>query len=92
MFTIAIDKKLHLVAGFLIAAAVVALSFLAAMPTVQRLLLGVGVATVVGVGKEVYDGKHPATHTRDGRDALATIIGGVVGAIAAVFLIPLFNT
>ena len=88
---IAKDKKYHLIAGFLIGAVVVALSFLIALPTVQRLLLGVGVAIVIGVGKEVYDGKHPDKHTKDGMDALATAVGGLVGSLAVVLLIPFLN-
>ncbi len=41
---------------------------------------GIFAATVVGVGKEIYDSKHPQSHTADWKDAAATIAGGVLGA------------
>lgn len=67
-----IDKVYHLIAGF-----VIALVFGLINPT-----LGIIAASLAGVGKEVYD-KYYKKSTPDPLDALATIVGGIIGLVIA---------
>lgn len=93
---IAQDKKLHLIAGFLVGAA--ATFLLANNPEVAvwlggagrggKLFLAVVAACLVGVGKEIYDHFMPG-HTVDALDAVYTGGGGVVGAVAATIVMQL---
>ena len=66
------DKLKHLIAGF-----VVAVPF--------TLVFGIGsgilASVVIGIGKEIYDYFHPESHTADPVDAVATILGGILGAV-----------
>lgn len=71
--TISRDKLLHFVAG-LIASVVVYLIF-------ENLTLAIGASVILGVAKEVYDSRGHGTV--EVLDAVATIAGGVVGAILA---------
>lgn len=80
------DKKLHLIAGFCIAAvAAFALLLLGAphgLTIPLACLLGAGVAGVAGWAKEyVYDKKRPENHTVDRRDFVVTLQGGILGAL-----------
>ena len=70
------DKKLHLIAGFLIGS--LFCFFFGAK-------ISIGAAIIAGVGKEIYDSF--GFGTVDTWDAVATIVGGVVGAfgVAALF-------
>lgn len=67
---IALDKQAHFLAGAVIVFTMAAFGYL---------FLGLAVACVAAVLKEVYDGMHPEEHTKDSLDALATIAGGVYG-------------
>lgn len=66
---IAPDKVAHFAGGVLIFAALSWFSILAAFIAV----------VVAAVGKEIYDSRHKDVHTPDVWDAVATILGGVVG-------------
>ena len=70
-----IDKIYHLVAGFLIA-----LIFGLINP-----VLGLTLAIVVGVGKELYDKKIKKSAI-DPLDVIATVVGGVLGIALAIIL------
>jgi hypothetical protein len=69
------DKILHVLVGMI----------LAANPVLEP---GPAFATAVAAGvlKEIYDKKHPAKHSSDPRDALATVLGaGIVFTIRIDF-------
>ena len=61
------DKCLHFLAGQLAALLTLALG----------LPWSCGLVLALAVGKEVYDFYHPAAHTCDVLDALATLCGGL---------------
>ena len=69
------DKLLHFIGG----AGIAILFGILGYP-----LVGLGVAAIVGVGKEVYDYFYPKTHTADVWDFVATALGGLVGYLARV--------
>ena len=69
------DKVYHLVAGLVI-------GFLGGL---LHPLVGLGLAVAAGVGKEVYDKQ--AGGTVEVMDAVATFGGGLVGALAAYFIV-----
>lgn len=75
MITLPLDKCLHLIGGIIIY-------------DVGHPFLGDWYAMVpvivAAVGKEVYDKFHPANHTADVYDALATIGGGLLGFSATI--------
>lgn len=71
-----IDKVYHLIAGF-----VIALVFGLINPT-----LGIIAASLAGVGKEVYD-KYYKKSSPDPLDALATIVGGIIGLVICLLII-----
>lgn len=62
------DKVAHFAVGVLIFASLCWLSISTACIAV----------IVAAVGKEIYDSRHPLTHTADVWDAMATIFGGAV--------------
>lgn len=66
-----LDKITHIVTG----AAIVALIW----PV--HPLSSVTACLLAAVGKEVYDAFHRDTHTPDGLDALATVVGGAGAAL-----------
>ena len=70
---IAKDKQLHFAVGAAVSVIAVYVSGAA--------WLGVGVAAVLGAGKEVYDHLHRDRHTPDIYDFLATVAGGAAGAL-----------
>lgn len=74
MATIPYDKALHIIYGAVIFDA---LHFWMIAPYALAAVL------VIGILKEIYDKYHPP-HTCDWRDALATVIGGVIGYAAGV--------
>lgn len=80
------DKQRHLEICF---GLTMALGYLLLMPL--PLLIAVALAAlvvlVIGFGKEIYDKRHPLTHTADWLDFLADAIG-VAGA-CLVLLAPL---
>lgn len=69
---IPLDKTTHALAG-----AVLALAMGYLLPPI----VGVCVAVIAGVLKEVYDKLHPDTHTVDTWDIGATTAGGVIGGL-----------
>ena len=71
------DKLLHFVGG---AAIAVLFGFLG------HPFIGVAAAAVVGIGKELYDYQHPANHTADLWDFIATALGGLAGFLARIDL------
>lgn len=83
------DKQRHLEICF---GLTMALGYLLQMPL--ALLYAVAIAAlvvlVVGFSKEVYDKRHPLTHTADWFDFLADAIG-VAGA-SLVLLVPMIFT
>lgn len=69
---IPLDKQAHFLGGAVIA---LALGYL--FPPIW----GFVAATIIGLLKEFYDSLHPATHTCDGWDLVATAWGGLVGSL-----------
>ena len=65
------DKQLHFLGGFCLS---FAFSFVSP-------LVGFLVAIFAGWAKELYDQRHPESHTKDDADMLATWLGGVIGII-----------
>lgn len=68
---IAYDKKLHIIAGFVIG--------LLGAYCLGSALFGFGLACLAGIAKEVYD-KVSGRGTVEGLDALATMFGGLLGS------------
>lgn len=69
--TIPRDKLLHFVAGSIASIVVYAATF--------NVTIAVSFSTLLGIGKEVYDSRGHGTV--EVADAVATVLGGVVGAI-----------
>ena len=42
---------------------------------------GLLLAVVGAITKEIYDARHKATHTPDSLDAVATVLGGLLGYV-----------
>ena len=61
------DKCLHAIGGQVLALASIRLG----------VLMSLGIVLAVGVLKEVYDLLHPADHTAEVLDTVATFLGGV---------------
>ena len=81
---IPLDKQAHVMAGYCISITV-ALGVIAAMlffggvaVTQTATLAGLLVAALTGMLKEVWDVRHPASHTADRWDALSTLFGGAL--------------
>jgi hypothetical protein len=70
-----LDKQSHVLVGAVLA---LALGFL--FPA----WIGLAVAVVAGALKELYDRFHPATHTCDVADFLATSAGGLAGCLFVI--------
>ena len=70
-----IDKIYHLVAGFIIS-----LIFGLINP-----VLGLALAIIAGVGKEIYDKKIKKS-VIDPLDAIATVVGGILGTGLAIVI------
>lgn len=70
-----IDKIYHLVAGFIIS-----LIFGLINP-----VLGLALAIIAGVGKEIYDKKIKKS-VIDPLDVIATVVGGILGAGLAIVI------
>lgn len=75
---IAYDKKLHIIAGFIIGLA--GAYFFGSAP------LGFGLSCLAGLSKEVYD-KVSGKGTPEGLDWLATCLGGMFGAGIHYFIL-----
>ena len=71
-----LDKQVHFLVG-----AVIALALGYILPIVY----GLAVAVLMGAIKELYDHFHPATHTVDVWDFVATAAGGAVGSLFVLF-------
>ena len=73
------DKKLHLIAGAIVAAIVY-------IVTGGSVMLSILAAVVIGLLKEMYDALHPKDHTVDFWDFAVTGLGGVlfIAAMKAV--------
>lgn len=65
-----IDKFVHFIAGMIIGLMGCYLL------TPRHAILAVMVAAMV---KEIYDSRNPDTHTVDGLDFVATVVGGLAG-------------
>jgi hypothetical protein len=75
------DKTKHFMAGYIISSTTSgALQLILPKEMKHRKLIaaaiGFGNSILIGVGKEVYDAKHPLNHTADKYDAIATLAGG----------------
>lgn len=68
------DKQGHFIAGVL----AYALAHFAGP------MAGMAVVITMAIGKEIYDQFHRENHTPEVLDAVATILGGVVGYICGV--------
>lgn len=76
------DKRLHFAGGLVIgalSAAFVRETLPTSVPAWKGAMVSLAPALVVAVGKELYDRQHRDSHTPEFRDALATILGGIVG-------------
>lgn len=74
------DKALHALSGAFVFALLQA-SLRVFLPLRVSALFAIACVLVVAVVKELYDGRHPDTHTKDWYDALATIGGGMLGVL-----------
>lgn len=77
------DKVLHFGAGMLIASGTTYFTYKLTDNKTVSVLTGFGVATLAGLGKELYD-KKTGKGVYDPKDALWTTIGGGVG-VTVVF-------
>jgi xanthosine utilization system XapX-like protein len=80
-----LDKRLHMLVGFTAGFVVSFLFKLLHLP--GPMTAGIIVAVLLGVGKEIYDSRHPSTHTRDINDAIFTIGAGAIGAFVGTVLL-----
>jgi hypothetical protein len=78
------DKREHAMGGALVGSfsAALAGAALPRAPWWQQALVGIAASAVVGVAKEITDARHPGTHDADPKDAIATVAGGAIGAVA----------
>lgn len=76
---LATDKALHLIAGVAVGVTGAGIAQSNGYSPCGATSGGVGLAFSVGVTKEWYDGK-TATGTSSGKDLLATVVGGLLGA------------
>lgn len=76
LLTIPLDKQGHFWAGYAI------------MATLFNISPLIGLVAVLGIAglKELYDSKHPLTHTADKYDFIATTIGGLVAGVLMMFI------
>ena len=65
------DKKLHFAAG----------AILAFIGGFYSIYFGIGLAVGYGIGKEIYDYKHPKNHSVELMDALYTFAGAPLGLL-----------
>lgn len=76
-----VDKENHILAGNLIAVAGTLLGYYGFQLNEKHAsIVGFGLAVVAGILKEIYDSKHAGRHTVDMNDAVATSLGGILGA------------
>lgn len=81
---IAEDKLQHMVGGAIIAAIVLGVGY---YNHVDFTMYAIIASLAVGLAKEyIYDAAHPATHTVDIYDAVATFAGGLI-AVAVYVLV-----
>ena len=64
------DKLYHFLAGFIVAVPLL---------LIWNESIAMAVVVLIAAAKEVYDSKHPAKHTADGSDFIATVVGGLTG-------------
>jgi len=74
--TLHLDKQAHALGG-----AVIVQSMILASQSMTQALIA---CVLLALAKEIYDAYHPATHTKDAWDFLATCAGG---GVAAVFVL-----
>jgi hypothetical protein len=84
------DKEMHFIVGYELANVSNGI-FQLVLPDDMKhrrlvaALLGFGVSALAGAGKEYYDSLHPQNHTVDGKDFIATALGGAVGTLTLSF-------
>lgn len=78
------DKVLHFTAGYIIAHVVNNLWCGLLHPSYGGAILGLLVAHLVGIAKEVYDGCVKNGHTPEVMDIVAVTIGGFISAIISL--------
>lgn len=76
---LATDKALHFFAGVAVGVTGAGIAQSNGYSPCGATSGGVGLAFSVGLTKEWYDGKS-STGTRSGKDLLATVVGGIIGA------------
>lgn len=78
------DKQLHFAGGLVIGGLTAGTLGLVRPqdPPWKRVLWGTIVAAAVGAAKEVYDHQHADEHDCDGKDAVATALGGLGGSLS----------
>ena len=82
---IPLDKQAHILGGYALAATS-GLSVSHSFPILMAALAGATVAAVAGALKELYDHLHPTEHTCDIFDFVATVCGGIAGAVFIYFM------
>lgn len=80
------DKTLHLLVGVCFAAVVSFLCGVGGLSQGACWCIGAASATALGIGKELWDSYHPP-HVADAMDAVATTIGGAIGATVGSLLL-----
>jgi len=73
------DKQSHFFAGYGVSITVVLGMLAGGVANMQvAAFAGLLAAALAGVLKEVWDARHPASHTTDLWDAVSTLLGGVL--------------
>jgi len=72
---IPLDKQAHFLGGYALAISI----------GLFYPLFGLVAALAAGILKELYDYYHPATHTCDVNDLVATVAGGLVAYVFIMF-------
>jgi|LauGreDrversion4_2_1035121.scaffolds.fasta_scaffold100180_1 hypothetical protein len=69
------DKANHLIYGLII---------FGLFKVIFNPLIGIMMCTIFGLSKEIYDYLHKDAHTPDIYDAIATIVGGIIGLLILI--------
>ena len=77
---IPLDKRLHILAGAFVAILFAGVPVFFGYDVVMCIVLGIYMAAVAGILKELYDYFNPKKHTADFWDFVATVAGGILGA------------
>lgn len=72
-----LDKQAHFLSGY---------GIVLTVSLFVNLVWGIAICIIAAVMKEFYDSRNSDKHTADVYDAVATIVGGIIGGIVVVLL------